>query len=249
MYAREALRLRSLVGALPALRTRAPTDRTQHHPIATKEEGREQIMGTSVWRSSCYACIVLALASFSGAALAEENDSGFYLGAGWGQFNVKIENAQGVTDVIGDLSTDDSSAWKAFLGWRFVKWVAIEGDYIDLGNPRGTFNAAGSDGHYSVKLSGFGAYVIGTLPITVFELSAKAGYYWHDVNLHVNFDNFGEGNGEVVNSSSNRDAFAYGVGAGITFIDHLNVKLEYERFDLKDLKDPYTVWLTGAWRF
>ncbi|WP_161965965.1 porin family protein [Steroidobacter cummioxidans] len=206
-------------------------------------------MDTSLWRSFCYACIALAAACFSATASADDNDSGIYLGAGWGQFNVKIENAQGVTDVIGDIKADDNSAWKVFAGYRFMKWLAIEGDYIDLGNPRGTFNAAGSDGHYSVKLSGFGAYVIGTLPITIFELSAKAGYYWHDVNLHVNFDNVGSGNGNVINTSSNRDAFTYGVGAGVTFIDHLNVKIEYERFDLEDFKDPYALWLTGEWRF
>lgn len=206
-------------------------------------------MRTSLSRSYCYACIALAAACFSATALADDNDSGFYLGAGWGQFNVKVENAQGVTDVIGDLSTDDTSAWKAFLGWRFMKWLAIEGDYIDLGNPRGDFNASGANGNYSVELSGFGAYLIGTLPITIFELSAKAGYYWHDVKIRVNLENFGEGNGNVVNTDTSRDAFTYGVGAGVTFIDHINVKLEYERFDLEDLKDPYTVWLTGAWRF
>nr|WP_298726468.1 porin family protein [uncultured Steroidobacter sp.] len=206
-------------------------------------------MHTSLPRFYCYASIVLAAACFSTAASADDNDSGFYLGAGWGQFNVDIENAQGVTDVIGNISTDDPAAWKAFVGWRFMKWLALEGDYIDLGNPRGDFNAMGSDGHYSVELSGFGAYLIGTLPITVFELSAKAGWYWHDVKLRVNFDNVGAGNGDVINTDTNRDAFTYGVGVGVTVIDHINLKIEYERFDLKDLEDPYALWLTGAWRF
>jgi opacity protein-like surface antigen len=205
-------------------------------------------MRTTILPSLGYACVVLAAASFAGQALADDNDSGPYIGAGYGQFNVKIENIPEVTDVVGNLNTDDS-AWKAFFGWRFNKFLSLEGDYIDLGNPRGNFDAAGSDGNYSVELSGFGAYVIGTLPITIFELQAKAGYYWNDVKLNVNFNNAGTSE-PIVHSKNSGDAWTYGVGAGITVIDHLNFLLEYEYMDLqKNLKDPYTIWLSAAWRF
>ena len=50
-------------------------------------------------------------------------------------------------------------------------------------------------------------------------------------------------------SDDNGEAFVYGVGAGVTFIDHINVKLEYELMDLDNLEDAYTLWLSGAWRF
>jgi len=205
-------------------------------------------MRTSNSRFLRQACIVLAAAMFCGHALADDNDSGLYLGGGYGQFDTKIENVEGVTDVIGNIDTDDG-AWKLFAGWRFNKFISVEGDYIDLGNPRGNFDAAGSDGNYRVELAGFGAYVIGTLPITIFELSAKAGYYWHDVKLDVNLDNIGGGNGNVLHTDENGEAWVYGVGAGITLIDHLNFKLEYERMDLDRLEDSYTLWVTGAWRF
>jgi hypothetical protein len=207
-------------------------------------------MHTSILRSLHYACMVLAAAAFAGPASADDdNVSGPYVGAGYGQFDVKIDNVEDVTDVIGDIDTDDG-AWKAFFGWRFNKFLSLELDYVDLGNPRGNFDASGSDGEYSVDLSGVSGYVIGTLPITIFELSAKVGYYFHDVKLDVNLDNVGGGNGNVLHTDDSGEAFVAGVGAGVTLIDHINLLLEYEYMDLKDqLKDAHVLWVSAAWRF
>lgn len=208
-------------------------------------------MRSSITRSFLHACMVLTAVAFAGQAMADEegNDSGPYIGVGGGQFNVKIENATGVTDVIGDLSTDDV-AWKAFFGWRFMRYLSLEGDYIDLGTPRGNFEASGSNGNYSLDISGFGTYLIGTLPISIFELQAKVGYYWNDVKLNVNLNNVGPENGNVLHTNNHGEAWTYGVGAGVTAFDHLHFLLEYEYMDLqRDLKDPYVVWASAAWRF
>ncbi len=192
---------------------------------------------------------LLALAC-AGAAHAqeEENPSGPYISAGLGQFDVKIDNLEGVGDVLEELDSDDS-AWKLGFGWRFNPYIALEVDYIDLGNPNGNFDATGSSGDYEVELAGFSGYVIGSLPLGIFELSAKAGYYFHDVNLHVDFDNIGPNNGDVFDSDDNGEAFVYGIGAGATFFQHLNVKVEYELMDIDEVDDAYVLWLTGAWRF
>lgn len=196
-------------------------------------------------------CAVLVLATFgTGAAYAqdEENPSGPYVNVGLGQFDVTVDNLEGVGDVLKDLDSDDS-AWKVGFGWRFNPYLALEADYVDLGNPNGGFDASGSSGDYELDLSGFAAYVIGSLPLGIFELSAKVGYYFHDVNVHVDLDNFGSGNGDVIDSDNNGEAFVYGVGAGVTFFDHLNVKVEYELMDIDKVKDANALWLTGAWRF
>ena len=186
--------------------------------------------------------------SYSAAAAEEPDTSGFYIGAGLGQFDVKIDNLEGVGDVLDDLDADDS-AWKLMLGWRFNPFISIEADYVDLGAPNGNFDATGSSGQYEVDFAGVAGYVIGTLPLGIFELSAKLGYYWHDADLHVDFDNIGPNNGNVFNGSSSSEAVTYGVGAGVTFFGHLNTKIEYEFFDLDEVDDAYALWLTGAWRF
>lgn len=182
------------------------------------------------------------------AAADEGNPSGFYIGAGIGQSTVKIDNLEGVGDVLQNLDSS-ATAWKLVVGWRFNPFIALETDYIDLGAPDGNFDATGSSGHYKVELAGFEANVTGTIPIGIFELSGKVGYYWHDADLRVNFDNIGPNNGNVFNGSSNGEAVTYGVGAGVTFFGHLNTKVEYEYYDVDDVDSTYALWLTGAWRF
>jgi OOP family OmpA-OmpF porin len=194
--------------------------------------------------------VAIAVLGFAPRVMAqeEENESGPYVGGGFGEFDLTIKNIEGLTDAIQDLDTDDS-AYKLFFGWRFNRFFSLEGDYIDLGNPRGNFDAAGTSGDYTLELSGFAGYAIGTLPIGIFELSGKIGYYFHDLEINVDLDNIGPGNGDVIGSDDSGEAVVYGVGAGVTLFDSLNAKLEYELFDLDELDDAYALWLTGAWRF
>ena len=161
---------------------------------------------------------------------------------------MEIDDLEGVEDVIGNLDTDDS-AWKLAFGWRFNPFIAIEADYVDLGNPNGNFDASGSSGDYELELSGFAGYAIGTLPLGIFELSAKVGYYFHDVNVQVDLENVGPGDGDVFESDDSGEAFVYGVGAGVTLFQRLNAKIEYELMEIDEVEDAYVLWLTAAWRF
>jgi OOP family OmpA-OmpF porin len=204
---------------------------------------------TFAWISVRALIVALATTLTAAVAAADDNDSGLYIGAGIGQFDVKVDNLEGVTDAVRDLDREDDTAWKVFLGWRFNRYIALEADYIDLGNPRGNFDASGTSGDYDVELAGFGGYLIGTLPITIFELSAKVGYYFHDLEINVDLDNIGPGNGDVFGSDESSEAFVYGVGAGVTLLDHINAKLEYEVMDIDRIDDANTIWLTGEWRF
>lgn len=194
---------------------------------------------------------ILALAAGGpGLAHAQENANpeGPYISAGFGQVDVKVDNLDAAGDVLRDLDADDA-AWKLGFGWRFNPYFALETDYVDLGNPNGNFDTSGEVGNYEVELAGVSAYAIGSLPLGIFELSAKIGYYFHDVNFHVNFDNVGPGNGDVFDSDNNGEALVYGVGAGVTFFEHLNTKIEYERMEIDELDESYVLWFTGAWRF
>ena len=198
---------------------------------------------------STLAVLGAVLFTAGGVAAADtENPSGPYVGAGYGEFTVKLDSLEGVDDVLGDLDTDDS-AFRVFFGWRFNPYFSLEADYVDLGAPRGNFDATGSSGDYEVELAGFAGYLIGTFPIGIFELSGKVGYYFHDVDLQVELDNVGSGDGDVFESDDSGEAVVYGVGAGVTFIEHINVNVEYELMDLDEVDDAYVLWLTAAWRF
>jgi opacity protein-like surface antigen len=198
---------------------------------------------------SLLAVLVLAVCSTGGIAYAQDsqdNPSGLYLGAGVGQFNVQIDDIDQTDDAIERLDDDDNS-WKAFVGYRLNPYIALEAAYIDFGNVSSSrTGASGSSGDFRVKLKGFAPYVIGTLPLGPVELFAKIGYYFYDVDLRIDIDDPLQP--DVDSSKSNEDLL-YGGGIGATFIQHLNVRLEYERIKSDVIDDADAIWLSGSWRF
>ena len=188
----------------------------------------------------------------AGAASAQgyntpENERGWYLGAGIGQFDVAIDGIDNLDDTISNFDADDT-AWKLFGGYRFNRYFALEGAYVDFGKPSDRFSAAGSSGNYSVGFSGLAPYVVGTYPIgnSSFEIFGKLGYYFYDVEVDANFDDLG---GDVFNSDNSGEDFLWAAGIGMTFLQHLNVRLEYENVDVEGTDDAHAFWLSGAWRF
>ena len=71
-------------------------------------------------------------ASFSLLSLpALSADNGIYLGASVGQSSVEFDD-----NVEGESINFDASAtgFKAIAGWRFIDWLAVEANYVDLGS-------------------------------------------------------------------------------------------------------------------
>lgn len=190
------------------------------------------------------AATLLALGGAWTAANAD-NERGFYVGGGVGQFNVQIDDVDETDEAIERLDDEDTS-WKLFAGYRLNPVLSLEVAYIDFGGPEDTFEAGGSSGDYQVELSGFAPYVIGTLPLGPVELFGKIGYYFYDVDLRVDLDDLG---GNVFESSDSDEDLLYGGGVGMTFLDHLHARLEYERIDSDVIDDADALWLSGAWRF
>src|SRR5689334_18065403 len=112
---------------------------------------------------------VVALTALSAAAAnaagVTVNPSGPYVGLGWGQFNLRVDRLDDVGAAINSVTNSDDNSWKAFVGYRFNPYVAIEGAYVDFGRPSDRFDAVGSDGNYRFDISGFAPYVIGTAPL------------------------------------------------------------------------------------
>lgn len=188
--------------------------------------------------------LAMLLATFAVAALAPaayaDNPEGFYAGAGVGRFNAQIDDVQAVGPAVDDWDENDT-AYKVFGGWRFNEIVAFEVAYINLGEPSGEvvpgFNLDAS-------VDGFAPYVVATIPLGLFEVYGRLGYYFYDANLGTET----VAGGRVEFDEESED-FVYGAGVGLDLLDHINVRLEYERFDLQGLDDTDAIWLTGAWRF
>jgi opacity protein-like surface antigen len=179
--------------------------------------------------------------AFAAGAQAQENAQGFYAGAGVGTFKLDIDDPDDVVTTIEKYSSDDT-AWKAFVGYRFSPYVAVEGAYVNLGSPDDTI---APDTKLTVETDGFAPYVVGTLPIgDTFEAFAKAGYYWYDINARVT------GPGTVIASDTTSDStFVWSAGFGANLFERFNLRLEYEQFDFNNADSSNALWLTGAFRF
>ena len=181
-----------------------------------------------------------------GSALAQsaaDNERGFYLGGGVGQFNLKLDDVDQTDDAIERLD-DDDTAWKAFVGYRFNPFLSLEAAYVDFGRPSDRFETSGSGGDFSADVSRFEPSIVGTVPLGPVELFGKVGYLFYDVDASVDLDN-----GPGFDSSSSEQDFTYGGGVGMTFFGHLNARLEYQRIDSSVIDDADAFWFTGQWRF
>jgi len=187
----------------------------------------------------------LALGAGSAYAQSPDNESGFYVGGGVGQFDINIDGIDGIDEAVERLD-DDDTAWQAFVGWRLNPYISLQAAYIDFGRPEDDFSTAGSSGNYRAKISGFAPSVIGTLPVGPVEVFAKIGYYFYDLDITANLDDLG---GDVFKSSDSGEDLMWGGGVGVTLFEHLNARLEYEWIDLERVDDANALWLTGAWRF
>jgi OOP family OmpA-OmpF porin len=170
-------------------------------------------------------------------AFADE-DRGVYAGAGVGEYNVKIDDVDDVGPVVDDFDESDTS-YKIYAGYRFNPYFALELDYMDLGKPESRVQGF----PIQAKSEGWAPYAVGTLPLGMFELFAKAGYMFYDVDVDV---------GDDLNDFSSSDTgedFVYGAGVGVNLFERLNVRLEYEEIDIAHTNDSNALWLSGAYRF
>ena len=177
------------------------------------------------------------------AAFAQQQEevSGFYVGAGAGQFNAHIDDVSDVDATVDEWDEDDT-AYKVFAGYRLNRFLAFELDYVNLGEPSGNvvpgFNVDSS-------VDGFAPYVVGTLPLgPYFELYGRAGYYFYDATRGVTdtLDN-------RVEFDEESEDFVYGAGVGANIGEKFNLRFEYEKYDIEGLDDTDALWLTAAWRF
>lgn len=179
--------------------------------------------------------VAVGLIALSAMPAFADNDSGFYVGAGVGRFNVEVDDIADVGPTVESFDADDTT-FKVFAGWRFNQFIGVELDYLDLGGPEDTID----DVQVKAEINGVAPYLIATLPLGPVEFFAKAGYYFYDIELDA------ENLGSVDESDED---LVYGAGLGLTLFGHLHARIEYEIIDVSDLDDANALWLSGAWRF
>ena len=158
---------------------------------------------------------------------AQATDNGIYLGGSIGQSNLQVD----------EFSYDaDATGYKLIAGWRFLDWLAVEGNYVDLGS--GDDNVLGEK--VKSDVNGVSLSAVGFLPVGPVDLFARVGA----INWNADLEAPGLG----VKGSDDGTDFAYGVGAQFR-VWSLSVRGEYERFDISnaDTVDMFSIGVT--WTF
>jgi hypothetical protein len=166
------------------------------------------------------------------AAPAYSADNGIYLGASVGQSGVKYDE-----HVDGEHFTFDanSTGYKAIAGWRFLDWLSVEGNYVDLGS--GDDTVAGQK--FKTDVNGVSLSAVGFVPIGPVDLFARVGA------INWNADVTAEGLGKVSDDGTD---LTYGIGAQFRVLS-LGLRAEYERFDISNADTVDMISLGVTWTF
>ena len=177
--------------------------------------------------------IALAASAVLGlsAAPAFAADNGIYLGASVGQAGVSLDESFDGEDFDYDA---DSTAFKAIAGWRFLDWLAVEGNYIDLGSGDDTIEGT----KFETDVSGVSLSAVGFLPIGPVDLFARVGA----INWEADLSGLGE------SISDDGTDLTYGVGAQFR-VWSLSIRAEYEQFDIDSADTVDLISVGVTWTF
>lgn len=164
-------------------------------------------------------------------APAAQADSGFYLGAGVGDVNI-------TQDFGIDEFDENATAWKVMGGYIFdlpVVDFGVELAYNDFGSADQDIGFNNIE--YDAK--GVSAFGMAGLEFGIFGAFLKAGFVQWDVDIAI--DNISAGSDDGTDP-------AYGIGFRLGF-SSVEVRAEYELFDVSDADDVDMISLGLIWRF
>jgi outer membrane immunogenic protein len=178
--------------------------------------------------------VVLAASAIMLYAPESKADSGFYLGGSVGQAGVEVQDTSGTQLLIFD---EDDFAWKAFGGYKFdlpVINLGVEGGYVNLGSPSGELEGV----PVAIETDGFDVFGVAGIDIGPVGVFAKYGMISWDAEFTV----------DGLSDAQDGSDPAYGIGATIG-LGSIDIRAEYEVFDIEDAEDVSMISVGLVWTF
>jgi opacity protein-like surface antigen len=146
--------------------------------------------------------------------------TGLYAGFSFGQSKYR--------DIDAAWANTRSEGWKAYLGYEFNRYLALEGGYVNLND----MTAVDGVMNTNIATDAWALGAVARLPLTdSLSVFGKVGaaYMLADI-AEKNF-----ATGEFRRSGDDDFEPNYGVGASYAVLDNIDVRAEWERFERKDL--------------
>lgn len=169
---------------------------------------------------------ILCIGTMSTVAVAQDDREP---GNGW-QYSPEfsIGGGYGLTKLKdGDFDEEDA-AKKVFAVFKINEFIGIEAAYID-------FDESGNDA-LDIDIKGKTLDLIFELPISQsFSVYAKGGQMWWDADTNIDTSEF------ITSGDSDGDETFWGVGTKFRLAEHLDLRVEYERFNFEISRDEINV--------
>lgn len=183
-------------------------------------------------------------AMYGSTVMAVDFPNGLYWGGNAGIAEEEnscneIPVPQGFDEFAGCDNT--SFGWQLFLGYQFMKWISVEGGYVDLG---------GSDFRvvqdtFSTEMKGWTLNGVFTVPfLEKFGLYGTGGAFFWDGEVKV--ERVG-GTPSATLSDTGTDYF-WGLGFRFPFTENVGINLEVKQFidvGTGDIKSDYGLYTAG----
>jgi long-chain fatty acid transport protein len=182
--------------------------------------------------------------NYGDAAMKPISFAGWYFGFGTGEAEgrdwdaARFRSSFAKQGVVATQTGADSSdfGFKVFSGYQFNKYLALEGGYTQLNNftAQGTGTTVLTGSLYQTEDNNvWSLAAVGTLPVTKkFSIFGKVGAgNWSKVTKNIIRNTSTTDFTRTQTTERGTDPY-YGVGASYALLDNLEVRGEYERFDL-----------------
>jgi opacity protein-like surface antigen len=165
-----------------------------------------------------------------------------------------LDHDQGFTEI-----DDTSSSWALRVGYRFSRYFALEGAYVDLGSFSSKFESTSVVIDQKASYDGFLLNSRVYWPVARhFELSASAGLHYNERD-----SSYDSNSGVAYQDNESNGGFSFGVGVAVPVNDRFEITLDYTQFlelavpsfdftgnpNLNDPADLYSITLGARFKF
>jgi opacity protein-like surface antigen len=165
-----------------------------------------------------------------------------------------LDHDQGFTEI-----DDTSTSWALRVGYRFSRYFALEGAYLDLGSFSSRFESTSEVIEQEASYDGFLLNSRVYWPVARhFELTASAGLHYHERD-----SSYDSTSGYSYEENDSSGGFSFGVGVAVPVNDRFAITLDYTQYlelamptfdfsgnpNLDDPADLYSITLGARFKF